>query len=345
MRVTTQEFQTQIESGLRHQYSALDAKMAPSGLMAISTVLEVFRRDVAGIGRPCVLAYSDELHLDSKRILEYLSEKDDLIRAVTVPATLEGLVGHVAGEACQQYLGLGVLLFCESCSNPSGQVPDYDEVRLLRQQVEHCGGQLLAVVDNTWLSAGFNPFDHSIDVIVESLTKYTAAGRAIGGVILTSPACTSPNFALAVANYLVAHGSHVSPAICAVIWNELLSLESRLESASSNVQVIVKWLQQHRVRILHPMVNSTFAQQSFKFWPGVLYCRASQPPEQVLAALQRCQHVHFKTLYGSNEYKIDTDPLSDGSGGCMIRLAVSYDDDARLLQNVLSELDCLFFSH
>jgi len=71
--------------------------------------------------------------------------------------------------------------FCETCSNPALDISDLEAISALA----HKNG-LPLIVDDTFTTAYLQrPFDHGVDVVVTSLTKWTGGhGTAIGGCII-----------------------------------------------------------------------------------------------------------------------------------------------------------------
>lgn len=74
-------------------------------------------------------------------------------------------------------------IFCESIGNPAGNVVDLDAI----VKVAHEHG-VPVIVDNTVATPYLcRPFEHGVDIVVHSLTKYLGGhGTSIGGVIVDS---------------------------------------------------------------------------------------------------------------------------------------------------------------
>jgi len=73
-------------------------------------------------------------------------------------------------------------IYCETISNPSYQVPDFDGLAALAKKHD-----LPLIVDNTFGAGGylFRPLEHGANVVVESATKWIGGhGTSIGGVIV-----------------------------------------------------------------------------------------------------------------------------------------------------------------
>jgi O-acetylhomoserine (thiol)-lyase len=73
-------------------------------------------------------------------------------------------------------------VFLETVGNPKGDVPDLRAVA----EVAHAAG-VPVIVDNTFAPVLCRPFDHGVDIVVHSCTKWIGGhGTSIGGVIVDS---------------------------------------------------------------------------------------------------------------------------------------------------------------
>jgi O-acetylhomoserine/O-acetylserine sulfhydrylase len=73
-------------------------------------------------------------------------------------------------------------IYCETISNPSFSVPDFDAIAAVAKKHD-----LPLIVDNTFGAGGylFRPLEHGAAVVVESATKWIGGhGTSIGGVIV-----------------------------------------------------------------------------------------------------------------------------------------------------------------
>ena len=73
-------------------------------------------------------------------------------------------------------------IYCETISNPSYQIPDFDGLSALAKKHD-----LPLIVDNTFGAGGylFRPLEHGANVVVESATKWIGGhGTSIGGIIV-----------------------------------------------------------------------------------------------------------------------------------------------------------------
>jgi len=73
-------------------------------------------------------------------------------------------------------------IYCETISNPSYQVPDFEGLAALAKKYD-----LPLIVDNTFGAGGylFRPLEHGANIVVSSATKWIGGhGTSIGGIIV-----------------------------------------------------------------------------------------------------------------------------------------------------------------
>jgi len=69
-----------------------------------------------------------------------------------------------------------VVVFSESCSNPSGRIFAFETMAALKKEKEFAS-KVWFVIDNTWTTAvSVNPLTYGADFVIESTTKYISAG-------------------------------------------------------------------------------------------------------------------------------------------------------------------------
>jgi O-acetylhomoserine (thiol)-lyase len=74
------------------------------------------------------------------------------------------------------------LVYAESIGNPKGDVPDFEEIA----KIAHAAG-LPFMIDNTFSPIICKPFEHGVDIVVHSCTKWIGGhGTSIGGIIVDS---------------------------------------------------------------------------------------------------------------------------------------------------------------
>ncbi len=167
------------------------------------------------------------------------------------------------------------LVFTESIGNPKNNIDDFEGISAIAH--EH---GIPFVVDNTVSPPPlFRPFDHGIDIVMYSLTKFIGGhGTSIGGAIVDGgtfnwdngkfPELTEPDPSYHGANYWAAFGNHdeaLIPGIAYIIkarvqllrdlgpaispFNSFLFLQGletlplRMERHSANALKVAEWLE------------------------------------------------------------------------------------------------------
>ena len=158
-------------------YSCNNVLLTNSGMHAIYTSLQTYL--MFNEWNTFNIVMADELYCDTKRLPLYINNKIAKINITTFDTSNPGILVEIFK---QPYLhNKKNVLFIESCSNPNGFVFDFSIIPELRK----LSSSLFVVVDNTWLTSEiFSPFDHDVDAVVSSLTKYYSAGTAIAGFVI-----------------------------------------------------------------------------------------------------------------------------------------------------------------
>jgi len=184
------------------------AYVFPSGMSAISTVLHAFARPDSH------LVLGREHYCDTPKVAKWICER----KLAQQQSKLEpGVEKHRVS-----------LVFVETCSNPSGHVPDYKLISQLKTV-----GKPVVCLDNTWLtSALFNPWAaagplYDCDIVVESMSKYLSGGQCIGGMCIAKI-----EYAAAIFQQIRLNGLHVTRDTCEIVLRSLPSLEARVKRAS-----------------------------------------------------------------------------------------------------------------
>ena len=166
------------------------------------------------------------------------------------------------------------LVYLESVGNPRNDVPDYQEIADLAHQAG-----VPVICDNTVLTpALFRPFDHGIDIVVYSTTKFLGGhGVHVGGAIVDSgkfqwadnparwPEFCAPDDAyhgtiftealkpmgnVAYNIYIRTHwlrdtGACMSPFAAFLFLMGIETLHLRMERHTANALKLAGWLEQH----------------------------------------------------------------------------------------------------
>ena len=245
-----------------------EAIILPSGLAAVSCAVEVAIREATMVRDPATgivtgrrkisIAHSDELYDGSYGVLEYAMESNapyvkrhnfDVKNFATALEALESRCADDGGhDACPL-----AMIFLESCSNPSGQVPDFDVLaefkqRQLSRRRKNCMPvPLTVIVDNTFLSPVlYSPLADAkssqvVDVVVESLTKYGSGSHAIAGYLATTIEKMAP-----YKQWMAVHGMHVNADVVESVIQQLSGLHDRVMVAAKIGTAVAAWLQSER---------------------------------------------------------------------------------------------------
>jgi O-acetylhomoserine/O-acetylserine sulfhydrylase len=167
-------------------------------------------------------------------------------------------------------------IYCETISNPSYQIPDFEGLSALAKKHD-----LPLIVDNTFGAGGylFRPLEHGANVVVESATKWIGGhGTSIGGVIVDGgnynwgngkfPAFSEPSegyhglvfsdvfgvggpfgniqfIIRARVEGLRDFGPAISPFNSFLLLQGIETLSLRVERTVSNALALATWLQNH----------------------------------------------------------------------------------------------------
>lgn len=129
------------------------------------------------------------------------------------------------------------LLFCETPSNPLGELVDIAALAQLAR--EH--GAIL-VVDNCFCTPALQrPLDLGADIVIHSATKYLdGQGRCLGGAVVGDAQRVGRD----VYAFLRSAGPTLSPFNAWVFLKGLETLSLRMQAHSRNALVLAQWLQE-----------------------------------------------------------------------------------------------------
>lgn len=224
------------------------------------------------------------------------------------------------------------IFYFESCTNPKGQVFDFDQIPYLKKQNRNC----TVICDNTWLSPILlNPFKYQVDIVVESTTKYLSGGMRIGGMCIGNDNI----FMDKLRKHSEMTGIYYSPGDCDVVDYELQFLENRMKNLSRITKDVVKFLE------VHPKIDKVY-------YPDEKVCQKylnSLSPACVnfhiktnLTILQIHKMIEFTNIriessYGG-EYNRILDYMVKDDEGIFIRLSIGYKSNKNEIINNLEKL-------
>jgi len=329
----------ELQNKLKKMYNAKYSYVTSSGMNAISAIFHIYIRNMNSVN----IVFSDELYEDSIPSLNYI--KCGLLSSYGLEKSIVNSINvsdsdNIIKLFNEQYNNKQVLLFIESCSNPTSKIFDFNIIKTLKNITNN---KLMVVVDNSWLSCcSFNPFNFDVDIVVDSLTKYYSGGKTICGGIITN----NEMIINEVDKFMFAYGIHVSPVSCYRVSLVINTMEDRIRISSYNTLKIIDFLKTIKDLIIyHPSLEThsqhNFAKENFKYYPSILYFKFKKTIEDVLKwLLNHAKNIKYKTSYGSNENKIDQDLCIDENNYVCCRLAVSYVINS--YNDVIKDLQILF---
>ena len=236
-----------------------------------------------------------------------------------------------------QLLNRSNILFIESCTNPNGYIFNYELISQLRSLSD----KLFIICDNSWLSNYiFNPFDHDIDIVTLSLTKYYSGGNAICGT------CLIKNNKLhdALDNYVKLTGIHISYLHTSIINSNIDLTFKRLIISSELAIKVINYMQDlnHNIQINHPFVNQLTINLAKKYFKNNLYSSTFTfgikiNKDILLTILDKLSIIQIETSFGSKSTILDNHiyEIDDYS---FIRISIGYDDTIDRIIAGLNEL-------
>jgi cystathionine beta-lyase/cystathionine gamma-synthase len=265
------------------------------------------------------------------------------------------LVRQRISELKDQKLDDGnVIIFTESCSNPSGRIIDTRQIRAICEEHKM---KFVLVVDNSWMSVALNPLDFGADIIVESLCKYMGDGNAMGGAIIGR---SNSEKMEKVAAYIKLHGDRMSQFDCYQIEQKMATLSFRLEKAGDNALKVAQFLEEQSfiAAVNYPLLKSSPSFLESKTYmprhgPGVLSFTILMSEKKCRRMIASSEKIICATSYGKSHTLFD--PYSHSfqmapkepkgpkapkvHRGNHVRLALGYGDSA---DEIIEELKRLF---
>jgi len=237
------------------------------------------------------------------------------------------------------------LLFIESCTNPNGYIFNYELIPILRSLCS----KLYIICDNSWLSNFiFNPFDHLIDIVTISLTKYYSGGNAICGACIIS----NNNHKLheEIDRYVRTTGIHISPLQIQIINNNIDQSNLRIDISSNLTKQTINFMSKlpYDIKINHPMVNiitKNLADKYFKnnLYPSTFTFGIKINLEELANIQSNLTIFKVETSFGSKLTILDNHIYMIDNYS-FIRISIGYDDSIDRIIAGLKELFYLFES-
>jgi len=315
--------------------------IVPSGIYAITLAVELFLENNKWQNFGVVMG--SELYCETPRIFTNLADRYGL--KATVEKVYAGNFDIIQKEVDKLTRSMNTILFLESCSNPSGVVPDYNAIKKLKEKY---GNTLTVIIDNTWLTgSSFNPFKFGADYVVESGSKYLSHGKRICGFIT----CKGKYEQKQIFDYLRIYGVHVSPDTTNILEGTIQTLQPRQEKLSKITKDTSSYLEslvstvgsKSRVKIcqvMHPSLQShpSYAQarKFFAYQPGVIWIKIEMIKEDAVDMFKKSE-ILYETSFGKEVTVIDPWPKKDGKY-TWFRLSIGTSDSYSNLTKKLNKL-------
>lgn len=297
---------------LSDRYKAV-VYVVPSGMNAISVLLNSL------IPKRYTFVYADELYTDCNRLFKDLAHRYDM-NCHSINITNSEAIAPLVRDG-------PVILYFESCSNPHGQMFDFNLLSQWKQQ----NPQLLVICDNTWLtSAVFNPLDHGADYVISSLAKYYSNGQAQGGLI------AGRNLGINnVEVYIRYHGIHTSRVNCQRISDEIDNLFERMTKAYNVTQEVISLLKADA-----NFKDICYPSQYYdaKIGPSVFTVKMKGNRKVLKHKIASFEHIKDQTSFGSAETKLDPWHIITKGGYTEVRIAIGYKMGSNNAEAVYSDL-------
>ena len=332
-----------------------EAVVFPSGMNAIICAMEVVLKEWKDSTMVPHFVLGNELYCDVRRTVEYLKETNTFtVEYVDVKQT----------ENIKKIFETNkriALFFIETCTNPSGQMFDFDIMPTLKTLAPRC----IMCVDNTWVSfCWFNPFQYQADLVIESLTKYGSGGKCISGMIIGKNPMIGK-----IREWVCVYGQFLTPLQCDLLMNGLKTICSRIEKSSPLVLPVAQWLETipQVSRVLHPSLKSHPTYKTnlkylhnknpavIVFHLEVTINKTNNNPKTYLKdiLMNGIKGIKLETSYGSSYSKIcpwasfgksnkydygNNNDTFELKTGIWLRLSIGYNDNFESIQQNLKEI-------
>ena len=316
--------------------------LCPSGLNALSTTIEgLYDYYQTEQKKPIVILADVELYGSSRYALLHFGKRNP---AKQVHVQFVDFTDETKIQKSFQ-TNKDHILFCESCSNPSGRmIPIHSIAKMCQKELEN---RFCLVVDNSWLSILFNPLDVGAHIMIESASKYMGGGDIIMGIVTTR----EEKWFTPIKTLTKQYGIRVSPTDAYTLCKALETLEMRVKKSAATTLQIAKWMESKDAprmieKVQYPLLASHATYDVAKTLlasergPSVLIFRVPEDRKACIGRIDQSSVIHFATSYGKSLSLFDPWPKRCKEG-TWIRLAIGF---AQTFEEIRDELIRLFNS-
>jgi cystathionine gamma-lyase len=261
------------EAALADSEGGVAAFAFASGLAAEATVLDLLEHDSHVIA-------SDDVYGGSWRLFHRVRSHSAKLSVTHVDTANAEAVEAAA-------MARTALIWVETPGNPLLRLADLGAIAAIGRRLG-----ILTLVDNTFASPAVQrPFDHGIDMVVHSVTKYIGGhSDIIGGAVVVRD---DPQLTARLGFLQNATGAILDPFSSFLGLRGIKTLPLRMERHALNALAVATWLESHPAveRVIYPGLPShpqhQLAQRQMKSGGGMVSVLIKATEAQTVAVLER----------------------------------------------------------
>jgi cystathionine beta-lyase/cystathionine gamma-synthase len=336
----------QLENAISNLYNSKYTVLFPSGLSAISSVLNSFYNK----DKKILIISHHELYDGSITLLQDFSNKYNNFKIHFIDLTDIDILKYII----QNDVYDTVMIYCESLSNPSA---GYIDTLSIVKKYKTIKEDIVIIVDNSWLSTIYNPFNYGADIVIESISKNMSGGDVIAGLVTTS----NEQYYTNIQYYTELHGIRMSPFDAYNTLKGISTLEIRLNKIGYIGFSLAIYLENHKNvdKVLYPLLKSHKSYKIVKnilnVGPGLLFFHILLDKDNTMKMIESSKIILLATSYGKSESMFDPYIMEDceiypfiinenQKIGTWIRLSIGYSDNFEILKNELDRLLTIAFT-
>lgn len=316
-----------LKNNIERRYKSINTCILTSEMHAINiTVMHVLEATDKKY-----FLYMDELYCDvlTKVIRNNIKKYPDIIFIKFKVDDLKNVLS--------QYKNNIVCIYLESCSNPTGNIVDFNLLKNIKNTE--------IIVDNTWLtSLVFNPFKFGATIVIESCAKYNSAGKCIAGFVTFNK---KSDISINIRNYVYDMGIHISPIYCEHIIKCIKTLKDKISvSYKRTIECINELKEEKNIEIIHPSIKThpSYGNIDFSVYGPSVFCikifKKLGYKEYKSVIEQACEKadIKYSTSFGKSYDLIDQWPKRKKQY-IQLRISVGYKNYGSLSKKLIKVID------